>query len=980
VKLADVPNGAAVSLSGGLAVTSVQRTHGKDPRVAPADPASPQRVDISAVSLATGKAFTLSVAPSAGAGKGAEPSPALNAGNVGDVGTAAVGSPTDPADGAQRYCSVARNDPHNQAMQPTPRQVEWAVDQAVRGALTVSRPANWKNLGMPAYTPQGLFPPKALAGGGNVPAQIMLGIAAQESNMWEAARFAVPGVTANPLIGNYFGLDIYNKDPSDDWTIRWDQADCGYGVMQVTDGMRLAGKEKPNETALPYQQQRAIALDFAANVARGLQLLQDKWNQTRAAGLVINNGAVDRIENWYFAVWAYNSGFYANTGGPWGVGWLNNPINPRYPVDRQPFMETSYSDASHPGDWSYPEKVMGFAGHPIELIETPGNLVPGFRAAWWLTDNDRANVKTPLNLFCDSSNQCYPNQKFTPNAPDVIGEPAGPCAHENSAGQYDLKCWYHQAATWKADCATTCGHELLRFDPGYAYQPDATSYAPNCGLTGLPSNALIIDNLDRAIASVRPNCSMSFTNSGTFHFDFLADIAGNYPGKIDVHQLGTGLGGQFWMSNTQTDTVRRARGIWTFNRNVPWGRVLVHLPVVGARTQQARYQIDVDGNGTYTKDRYLNQEIQANGWVSLGVFNFKGVPSIRLDNVAKDGLGTVRIAWDAIAVQPLPGKPKHIVAALGDSYSSGEGAGYYAANTDANHGTEFWNACRRSRDAYPRKLTLPGDIVDLGTLSDALDINHELGFVACSGATTVTASGAYTPPAVGPPSWKHPEDYELGEGQFHEIAQIDSGVLDGNTTLVTLTLGGNDEKLFANAIQKCILPGSSCTWDSTFVSSNKAIIDRTMGRLEPVLRKIGAKAPNAKIVLLNYPKVVDGVSLCPADTFDGFEGVALAEIVGYLGDKEKTLADSLRAQGIKVYPADSIPSFAHHGACDSANSINFIKLGPNGEGDFHTGDDPSPFCIPLTGTCISRESFHPNPGGTATYAGVLRQKLIEIGY
>ena len=68
--------------------------------------------------------------------------------------------------------------------------------------------------------------------------------------------------------------------------------------------------------------------------------------------------------------------------------------------------------------------------------------------------------------------------------PDVIGEPAGPCAHRNSAGQYDLKCWYHQSNTWKPDCGFSCGNELLRFDPGYAYQEDGTAYAPRCDLSG----------------------------------------------------------------------------------------------------------------------------------------------------------------------------------------------------------------------------------------------------------------------------------------------------------------------------------------------------------------------------------------------------------------------------------------------------------------------------------------------------------------
>ena len=167
-------------------------------------------------------------------------------------------SPTQQVED-ERYCSVPRNDVRNQAMQPKPRQVEWAVDQAVRGVLNVSRPANWKSLGMPAYTPQGLFPPRALTGGGNVPAQVMLGILAQESNLWQAPGHVVPGVTGNPLTGNFYGYDINNRIEVDDWTVRWDKADCGYGVGQVTDGMRLAGKEKRGETALPYQTPRAVA-------------------------------------------------------------------------------------------------------------------------------------------------------------------------------------------------------------------------------------------------------------------------------------------------------------------------------------------------------------------------------------------------------------------------------------------------------------------------------------------------------------------------------------------------------------------------------------------------------------------------------------------------------------------------------------------------------------------------------------------------
>ncbi|MFF4625312.1 hypothetical protein [Nonomuraea jabiensis] len=984
VKLAEVGHEARMSLSGQVAVTSVLRTHTKDPRVAPADPGEAQRVDITATSLATGKTFTLAVTPTAGAGDGAEPSPALG---LKKAAAAAAGDPTKPDDGDQAVCAVLRNDPRKQAMQPKPRQVEWAADQAVRGVLTVQRPANWKNLGMGAYTPQGMFPARTLEGGGYVPAQVLLGIAAQESNMWQAPGFTVPGVTANPLIGNFFGIDYYNDTENDDWNIRWDEADCGYGIMQVTDGMRKAGRERPGEVALPRAQQEAIALDFAANVAKGLQILQDKWNQTRRAGLIINNGSADRIENWFFAVWAYNSGFYADThdGSPWGVGWLNNPVNPRYPADRNPFLETGYADAAEPQKWPYPEKVMGWAGHPVEIVETPGNLVHGYRPAWWLTDADRANVRPPVHQFCDESNQCYwPDGHFVPDAPGLEGEPAGPCAHKNSDGKYDLKCWYHQRTQWIDDCQSTCGRELLRFDPGYAYQEDATSYPPACNLSGLPSGALVVDNLPPSVPSIRPNCAPQYTSAGTFQFRFQNDLNGNYPGKIDMHQIGSGFAGQFWMSNTlpSSDEVRRAVGTWTLNQSAGWARVLVHLPVTGARTQQARYEIDTDGSRTYGEERYLPQQIGRNGWVSLGVYNFNGtVPSIRLTNDTKDGKGTVRVAWDAIAVQKLPAKPKHIVAALGDSYSSGEGAGDYFASSDADHGTAWWNACRRSNDAYSRKVVLPGDTENLGTLVDRFDTNHELGFVACSGAKSGNAGGWLTPE-----SWASPGDYEKGEGQFHEFAQVKSGVLTENTTLVVLSMGGNDivdggEKgIFAKVVANCIAPGTDPLCASA-IDNQKAGVGTMVNNVERVIRAIREEAKNAKIILQGYPVPVSIIGECSLSTLITVEDArAIADLVTHMGTKAKERVDALRAGGIPVYFAEPYSEFFSHGVCDPDNYINGIKFTPAGDGDFHAGDDPSPMCIFVDLTCVSRESLHPNDSGTSAYARALRTSLDQAGY
>ena len=112
-------------------------------RRSPTRPA-PRPLRIAATALATGRPRVdvqrARPGATASGGRAADrsaPSPALDRCRGGG-GAALAGDPTDPADFAERYCSVPRNDPRNQAMQPKPRQVEWAVDQAVRGTLTSS--------------------------------------------------------------------------------------------------------------------------------------------------------------------------------------------------------------------------------------------------------------------------------------------------------------------------------------------------------------------------------------------------------------------------------------------------------------------------------------------------------------------------------------------------------------------------------------------------------------------------------------------------------------------------------------------------------------------------------------------------------------------------------------------------------------------------------------------------------------------------
>ncbi|MFF5718289.1 hypothetical protein [Streptomyces buecherae] len=674
VRRLPVAKDAVVSSLGqvSVAVSAPTRPRGAAPERAA--PPAPPRVSMRV--LATDEhisfAFAPGAAPPADAASGKAPHPVL---------ARAPGVAPDPVHGGdatnpveeERTCSVPRNDPRNQAMQPKPRQVEWAADQAVRGALTVQRPANWKNLGMPAYSPQHLFPPIPLEGGGNVPAQILLGIAAQESNLWQSSRIAVPGVTSSPLIGNYYGRKIYDANPGDDWDIHWEEADCGYGVTQVTDGMRKAGHERPNETALPYQTQRAVALDFAANVAAGLRILQEKWNLTTKAGMRVNNGDPAKMENWFYALWAYNSGMYpreqSDPTAPWGLGWANNPANPSYPANRAPFLELTYADAAKPQNWPYPEKVLGWAGHPVEVLESPGKLVSGFRAAWWngtatTSVENRKAVKPPVNQFCDPSNNCDPNGRYKPNAPGVENAPAGPCAHTNAAGQYDLKCWYHNSTEWKENCDYTCGNELLRFSPGYAYQDDGSAYPPVCSTVGLPANAMVIDDLPDGTPSVRPDCGRPWTNRGEFSLSFTPDAVGDFPSKVDFHQLGAGFGGHFWFAHSRKQSDKmKVSGTWKLDHELDSpAQLLVHLPDHGAQSKKARYEIHT-ARGVRTK--VVSQPSGDNRWVSLGAYLFKGAPKVTLSSVTTDGTGDDDIAFDAMAVVPMPGSyVEHTVDAV----------------------------------------------------------------------------------------------------------------------------------------------------------------------------------------------------------------------------------------------------------------------------------------------------------------------------
>ncbi|MFI6583016.1 hypothetical protein [Embleya sp. NPDC050493] len=980
---ANAPKGALASIDGKALVTGAGWVGAGDPRVAPDQVPGEHTARVAVQDLTSGQGGTVDVAPGPppAAAQGNDQSPALPAPQT--AARLTVPDPNNPVE-EERTCAVPRGDPKLQAFQPTPRQVEWAVDQVVSENLNkhVTRPADWKGTAIGAYQPQTLFPLDSLDGGGRIPAQVMLGITAQESNMWQATRYAVPGVTANPLIGNYYGT-AYNPNGQipDPWAVNWATADCGYGITQVTDGMRR-GQPKYSE-----QMQKAIAVDYTANIAAGVNILVEKWNQTRGGGLKIGGGDPKYLESWFFALWAYNSGFHPESTaganhGKWGVGFTNNPANPLWKANRTPFLENSsggddYSHAAHPQDWPYQEKVLGWAAHPISGLFKPGDMQPGYRAAWWTTPANRTAMKPPESLFCTSANECDPG-KIGPNDSNQPGQ--GACTRT------DLYCWWNQpisANAWK-DCSIgVCGNAVHRFNDTYPEQPDENSYPPRC-TGGLPAGALVVDDLPngtRPAGSDTRGCG-PVASAGTFRFTF-AQSNGTYPGKIDTHQIGAGYGNHFWFTHTRKIGDANANrldttGTWELGQPLnTWTRVMVHIPNHGAQTQQAKYEVDT-GTGSYTRTRYLNQKIKANTWVSLGVYEMTGTPRVKLGSQTEDGSGSEDVAWDAVAFQPLGAKPQHIVAVLGDSYTSGEGAGDYLPESNADHGESGWNACRRSKNAWSRKVTLPGSTASLGSLSDSWSPTAELGFVACSGARTGNVEDAAF----------DPKEQAFGEGQFKEMNQIRSGVLTQDTTLVMLTLGGNNGGGFAEAMRACAGPGQNCNEDSSFMPTYKGIIDNQMiPSLRGILTQIKTAAPNAQIVLMGYPELLSRTEKCAGSFYYMMPEVhALAELVNYANGKQQALVDDLKINSpMKIAYANPVDAFVGHSGCDDPEWINKVVIGPNGDGDFHQGDPVTKDAKQCTTdwlpeACISRESFHPKSAGTTGYAAVMRAKLDAIGY
>jgi O-glycosyl hydrolase len=481
----------------------------------------------------------------------------------------------------------------------------------------------------------------------------MYGILAQESNWNQASWHALAGYGGNPLVANYYG----STDPANPTDINYDNADCGYGVGQLTDIMRLG------TPGISLATQVAVGTDYAENVAAAVQALITKWNQLASLGITMNNDDPSLLENWYAAIWAYNSGVHMGSGGS-GLGWLNNPANPIYPVSRPPFLRTAYDDAKHPQDWPYQEKVFGW----MENAQTDPNVPGGFRFA-----GTSLNLKVPgFATFCSLSvNSCDPS---------AIGQsdPSGPHGQRDPCPSESSSCWWHVAVGW-VDCtaAQACsGTTFANSSP--VPEPARTDRSGSCSSgSGLPNGrfpagTIVVDDTSVAAQNPQrldpnvigcPTTPSGWSSGGTVQLD---DASGRPIGAgdvaaIDLHQLGVGFGGHAWFTHT-TASGPEVVARWTPSLGAPGlYQIFAFVPESGAQTTNATYEVH-DGRGGGDYHEAIDQNSYSNQWVSVGRYLLRPGAWVQMANVTPrtdPSLGS-DIAFSALAL--VPAAPDDTVA------------------------------------------------------------------------------------------------------------------------------------------------------------------------------------------------------------------------------------------------------------------------------------------------------------------------------
>jgi hypothetical protein len=220
---------------------------------------------------------------------------------------------------------VCNPDWRRSGTQPFPTEISTYFDDAGLNRLgSSSLPLQNINQGFPQFTSVSPY----------VPCVLLKAIGAVESAQTRGAA-------------NFNGWKQFNANygASGTTVVNSKVQACGYGIMQVTDGMNTGGNAFP----IGILNQVRVSTELKYNIGAATIILINKWNQIDQA-VGNNNPAI--VEHWYFATWAYNS-----------FSPVNDPNNQRFPESRSSWRcgrLATQNDADYP----YQEKVWGCMRNP----------------------------------------------------------------------------------------------------------------------------------------------------------------------------------------------------------------------------------------------------------------------------------------------------------------------------------------------------------------------------------------------------------------------------------------------------------------------------------------------------------------------------------------------------------------------------------------------------------------------------------------
>ena len=204
--------------------------------------------------------------------------------------------------------------------------------------------------------------------------------------------------------------------------------------------------------------------------------------------------------------------------------------------------------------------------------------------------------------------------------------------------------------------------------------------------------------------------------------------------------------------------------------------------------------------------------------------------------------------------------------ALGDSYSSGLGAGSYAAAS---------GDCKRSGKAFP-------------ALWAAAHAPSSFVSTACAGALT------------------------------GDIAARQLGPVSASTTLISVSVGGQDAG-FSDVMTTCVFYSEAACLDR--VAQARRFVDTNLARLlDAAYAAIHAKGPHARVVVLGYPHLYQ----VPGDCLLGLTDASRKALDAATDDLDGVIAKRAADHGFAF--ADVRGRFKGHELCSGAPWLHSVTL------------------------------------------------------